>query len=352
MGNPPMERNAVIIKQEKAERAEAGSAMKRQSPAFFCLRFLCLLLFIVSSLNSHAQTNEQRSMLLVIGAAGETEYGEQFAASADLWKRAGTNGSFKISVIGENKEDTNDYAALLGTLTNELKQSTEELWIVLIGHGTFDGRAAKFNLRGPDISASEFAAALKPCKRPLAVIDCASGSGPFINALSAPGRVIITATKSGYELNATRFGNYLARDAADPAADLDKDGQTSLLEAFLMASRQTEDFYKEAGRLATEHALLDDNGDSLGTPADWFRGVRAVKKAADGKSVDGVRAHQMNLVRSPNEQELSPTLRARRDELEAQLSALRDHKSQLKEDDYYNQLEKILVETAKLYEKP
>ena len=177
-------------------------------------------------------------MLLVIGAAGEPEYGEQFAASADLWKRAGTNGGFKISVIGESKDDANDRSALLGALTNELKPSAEELWVVFIGHGTFDGRAAKFNLRGPDISADELAAALKPCKRPLAVIDCASASGPFLNALSAPGRVIITATKSGYEANATRFGNYLARDVADPAADLDKDGQTSLLEAYLMASRQ------------------------------------------------------------------------------------------------------------------
>ena len=310
-----------------------------------------LSLTLLCSSKMHAQTNDQRSMLLVIGAAGEPEYGEQFAASADLWKRAGTNGGFKISVIGESKDDTNDRSALLGALTNELKPSTEELWVVFIGHGTFDGRAAKFNLRGPDISADELAAALKPCKRPLAVIDCASASGPFLNALSAPGRVIITATKSGYEANATRFGNYLARDVADAAADLDKDGQTSLLEAYLMASRQVEDFYKEAGRLATEHALLDDNGDGLGTPADWFRGVRAVKKAVDGKSVDGVRAHQMNLVRSANEQELSPVLRTRRDELEAQLSTLRDRKSQMKEEDYYNQLEKILVETAKLYER-
>jgi hypothetical protein len=308
-------------------------------------------LFMMLVSTARAQTNEHRSMLLVIGAAGEPEYGEQFTASADLWKRAGTNGGFKISIVGENKEDTNDCSQLLSALTNEVKQSPGELWLVFIGHGTFDGRSAKFNLRGPDISAAELAAALKPCQRPLAVIDCASASGPFLNALSAPGRVIITATKSGYEANATRFGNYLARDVADPAADLDKDGQTSLLEAFLMASRQVDDFYKEAGRLATEHSLLDDNGDSLGTPADWFRGVRAVKKAANGKSVDGVRAHQMNLVRSANEQELSPTLRARRDELEAQLSALRDRKAQMKEDDYYNQLEKILVETAKLYEK-
>jgi len=309
-----------------------------------------LAIFFLMS-NAKAQTNEQRSMLLVIGAAGEAEYGEQFAASADLWKRAGTNGGFEISVIGEGGKGDNDRGLLLNALTNELKQSVEELWVVFIGHGTFDGRAAKFNLRGPDISADELAAALKACKRPLAVIDCASASGPFINALSAPGRVVITATRSGYEENVTRFGNYLARDVADPAADLDKDGQTSLLEAFLMASRQTQDFYKDAGRLATEHALIDDNGDGLGTPADFFLGVRAVKKAANGKTVDGVRAHQMNLVRSANEQELSPALRARRDEMEAQLSALRDRKSQMNEDDYYNQLEKILVGMAKLYEQ-
>jgi hypothetical protein len=165
-----------------------------------------------------------------------------------------------------------------------------------------------------------------------------------------PGRVIITATRSGNEVNVTRFGGYLARAIADPAADLDKDGQTSLLEAYLFASRQVEQFYKEAGRLATEHALLDDNGDGLGTPTDWFRGVRAVKAAADGKSVDGVRAHQLNLVRGEVEQELSPVTRARRDELEKQLSDLRSRKDGMKADDYYDQLEGILIEMARLYE--
>jgi hypothetical protein len=303
------------------------------------------------SLAVRANTNDQRTLVLVIGAPGDSEYAEQFSAAADLWKRAATNGGFNISVIGESTNGDNDRAELLTVLTNEIAYSADELWLVFIGHGTFDGRAAKFNLRGPDISADDLAAALKPCKRPLAVIQCASASGPFLNALSAPGRVIITATKSGYEVNATRFGNYLARAVADPAADLDKDGQTSLLEAFLMASRQVDDFYKNAGRMATEHALIDDNGDGLGTPADWFQGVRAVKKAADGKTVDGVPAHQMFLVRSATEQELSPELRARRDELESQLSALRDRKPRMKEDDYYNQLEKILVEMAKLYEK-
>jgi hypothetical protein len=343
MGNSQVERNAV----RDCRLPIADCRLRNQSAAYVALLVFFAIFFL--SLLARAQTNEQRAMLLVVGAAGEPEFGEQFKASADLWKRAGTNGGFQMSVIGESTNE-DDRAVLLNSLTNELKQSAEELWIVFIGHGTFDGRAAKFNLRGPDISAEELAAVLKPRKRPLAVIDCASASGPFINALSAPGRVIITATRSGYEENVTRFGNYLARDVADPAADLDKDGQTSLLEAFLMASRQTQDFYKDADRLATEHALIDDNGDGLGTPADFFRGVRAVKKAANGKTVDGVRAHQMNLVRSANEQELSPALRARRDELEAQLSALRDRKGQINEDDYYSQLEKILVGMAKLYE--
>lgn len=327
----------------------------RMTNAFMVgVRMMFVLFVIMSGLGSwrgYGQTNTQRTLMIVVGAAGEPEYGEQFVASADLWKRAGTNGGFHISVVGESTNGENDRVELLNVLTNEVTRAGDELWLVLIGHGTFDGRAAKFNLRGPDISADEFAGVLKPCKRPLAVIDCASASGPFLNALSAPGRVVITATKSGYEVDATRFGNYLARDVADPAADLDKDGQTSLLEAFLMASRHVQDFYKDAGRLATEHALLDDNGDGLGTQADWFKGVRAVKKAADGKTVDGVRAHQMHLVRSANEQELSPERRTQRDALEAQLSALRERKGNMKEDDYYQQLEKVLVGIAKLYEK-
>jgi len=315
------------------------------------LQSMLLLAMLFLSLVSSAQTNEQRTLLVVIGAAGELEYGRQFSAWADLWKQAATKGGLQTIVIGgETNNPENDLTRLLNVLTNEISKPAGELWLVFIGHGTFDERSAKFNLRGPDISANDLAAVLKPCKRPLTVIDCASASGPFINALSRPGRVIITATRSGNEVNVTRFGGYLAKAIADPAADLDKDGQTSLLEAYLFASRQVDQFYKEAGRLATEHALLDDNGDGLGTPADWFRGVRAFKAAADGKPVDGVRAHQLNLVRGEVEKELSPEIRARRDELEKCLSDLRLKKSGMKDDKYYNQLESILVEIARLYE--
>ena len=151
-------------------------------------------------------------------------------------------------------------------------------------------------------------------------------------------------------MSATRFGSYFARAITDPAADLDKDGQTSLLEAYLSAAQGVDSFYKEQGRLLTEHALLDDNGDGLGTPPDWFHGTRAVKTATGGKSVDGVRAHQWFLAPGKLERELPPEARARRDELEQKLSVLRGQKSKLNEDDYYRQLEAIMVETARLNE--
>jgi hypothetical protein len=323
----------------------------------YCRRFfdskcsIWMFVLLLFTANASAQTNQSRSLVLVIGAAGEAEYGEQFSKCAGLWKEAAAKGGLQVTVIGEDKDKPDeDLRRLLEVVTNEVAKPAGELWLVFIGHGTYDGRSAKFNLRGPDITATNLAAALKPCRRPLVVVQCASASGPFLSALSAPGRVIITATRSGYELNATRFGNYLARAIADPAADLDKDGQTSLLEAFLAASREVQQFYKEQGRMLTEHALLDDNGDGLGTPPEWFRGTRAVKSAANGKSVDGIRAHQVFLVPGEQERQLSAEVRSSRDELEQKLSALRLKKKEIKEDDYFAQLEVILLEMAKLYD--
>jgi len=314
------------------------------------LRILFASCCILASEKAWAETNDSRSLVLVVGAAGERSYGEKFASWANLWKQGAARGGFQTIVVGEDAPPgVNDKDRFLKVLHDETAKGRGELWLVFIGHGTFDGRDAKFNLRGPDLSAEELAAALKSCTRPVAIVQCASASGPFLPALSGPGRVVIVATRSGYEVNATRFGGYLARAVADPAADLDKDGQTSLLEAFLMAARQVDQFYREDGRLATEHPLIDDNGDGLGTPWDWFRGVYATRKPAEGKSVDGVRSQQWMLVRGESEQQLSPEARTRRDGLEQRLAALRLQKNQLDETTYYDRLEKIVSAIAGLY---
>ena len=171
-----------------------------------------------------------------------------------------------------------------------------------------------------------------------------------MNDLSGPNRVVITATKSGHEYNFARFGDFISSAISDPNADLDKDEQTSLLEAFLLASSRVREFYAGEGRLMTEHALLDDNGDKLGTPADWFQGVRAMKSAKNGAAVDGLRAARWHLVLSPREERLSADVRARRDEIERELARLRFKKGELAEVEYLKLIESLLVELAKLYE--
>ena len=290
-------------------------------------------------------------MIVVVGAAGTDEYAAQFAEWTDAWKQACSTSNVTFLTVGlDERQELSDRARLERLLGEQAQQTAAALWLVLIGHGTFDGRTPKFNLRGPDISADDLARWLEPVHCPIAVVNTASSSAPFLKELSAPERVIITATKSGFEQNYTRFGQYVAEAIVEPAADLDKDGQTSLLEAFLTASHRTSEFYAAAGRLATEHALLDDNGDALGTPADWFRGIRPVQRASDNASLDGYRAHQFHLRYSEAEARIPAGLRAKRNELELEVMRLRDARAQIPQETYFSKLEALLMEIARLYE--
>ena len=292
------------------------------------------------------------AVIVVVGAAGTPEYGAQFVKWAGLWEQSCSEGGAKYFAIGiDETGNPTDRNLLQQTLSAESQRTDTALWLVLIGHGTFDGRTAKFNLRGPDVSANDLAEWLKPVVRPLVLINTASSSAPFLSILSGPQRVVITGTKSGYEQNYSRFGEYLAGAITEPKADLDKDGQTSLLEAFLTASHRVDEFYLAASRLATERALLDDNGDGLGTRADWFRGIRPVQTPQDGAALDGYRAHQFHLVHSEAENKMPLDLRARRDKLELEVMALRDSKDKFSEEEYFSRLESMLYDIAQIYEQ-
>jgi hypothetical protein len=290
--------------------------------------------------------------MTIVGAPGEEEFGRNFVQWAGLWEKAAAKSGARFVGFGlATNQAATDRDQVRDYLASQLTNNASELWLVMLGHGTFDGKEARFNLRGPDFTATEFSEWLKPLTKPLAVIDASSSSGPFLNRLSAPGRVVITATRSGHEANYARFGQHLSESIGNLDADLDKDGQTSLLEAFLMASRNVLEFYKAEGRLATEHPLLDDNGDGLGTPPDWFRGVRAIKAAKNGAPLDGLRAHQFHLLRNDEDKRLAPELRARRDSLELSIAKLRDSKKEMDEEAYYGKLEQLLLELARIYEK-
>jgi hypothetical protein len=297
-----------------------------------------------------ASSGDRACVLVVVGASGSPDYAGQFSQWAEIWQAAAAKGGAESILLGRAQEPgTTDRDRMQSILLEKKTVGPEPLWIVLIGHGTFDGREAKFNLRGPDVTDVEFAQWISGSKRPIVVVNCASGSGPFINRLSSEGRIVIAATKSGYELNFARFGQYLAASIGDDRADLDKDGQVSLLEAYLMASSRVGEYYRNNSQLATEHALLDDNGDGLGTPAEWFRGTIATRRAKDGAGLDGNRAHQIHLIKSDREQQMPAELRRRRDQIELSVAALRDRKDKLAEDDYYRRLEDLMVELARLY---
>jgi hypothetical protein len=300
--------------------------------------------------STETSTN-QGTVLLVVGAFGGEEYGSNFVEQAQLWQTACAKAGCRQLTLGlEPVGATNDHDRLQQTLAAEPKEGSSQLWLVLIGHGTFDGKQARFNLRGPDVSDAELAGWLQPFRRPLVVIDTSSSSAPFLAKLSGTNRVIVTATRSGHEQNFARFGQYFAKALTAPEADLDKDGQVSVLEAFLAAASQTAEFYKLQGRLATEHPLLDDNGDGQGTPADWFRGLQVVKQPKDKAAVDGLLARQIDLVPSAGDRQLTPDQRAQRDRLERAVLLHRERKAQLPEDEYYRTLEKLLLDLATFYE--
>jgi hypothetical protein len=294
--------------------------------------------------------------VVVIGTEGDSEFLDVFTQSAERWADAAMKANVQATVIGrkpaeEASVNPIEKEQLRAALEAQPKTGSDPLWLVFIGHGTFDGREAKVNLRGPDISQNELLDWLRPFSRPVAVIDCTSASAPFLTKLSVKGmnRVIITATRTGSEINYARFGMFLSQSIIDPAADLDKDGQTSLLEAFLAASDRTAEFYKTESRLATEHALLDDNGDGLGTSADFFEGIRATKPARNGAAVDGPRAHQWVLLQTAEELALNPQQKQQRLALERQVESLRAQKASLPEETYYARLDVLMLQLAKVY---
>ncbi len=295
------------------------------------------------------------TVILACGPAGDAEFAPDFAAQVKAWTDACARAGAKLRRIGEgaaSAEGAEPDREQLRRLLAEEAAGEAELWLVLVGHGTFDGRESRFNLRGPDFTSAELAEWLQPVRRPFAFVHTGSASAPFLPRLAGPGRIVVTATRSGNEQNYTRFGRHFAEAVTEPASDLDRDGQVSLLEAYLAAAHRTREFYKAAGRLATEHPLLDDNGDGLGTPPDWFRGVLATRRARDGAALDGLRAHQFHLVPSAEERRLSPEARARRDALEGRLSEVRARKAQLAEDAYLRELEGVLRELAAVYAAP
>ncbi len=295
------------------------------------------------------QEPPEHELLVIVGAPGEDRYEAGFKAAASAWKRAADSTHARMEIVGLDTQDESDFERIENWVTTLDTESPVPVWIIYIGHGTHTQKRTLLNLKGADLDSETFATWLEPIKRPLVFIHGGSASAPFINRLSQPNRILITATRSGEELNYARFGERFANVIESRDGDSNQDGQVSLLEAFVATARSVELFYEEAGRLASEHPLIDDNGDQTGTPADWFRGERLVKEPEDDRMPDGFRSRQIALIASEQESRLSPEKRLARDQLEIELEQHRSLKKSMNESEYYQKLETILRELSKIY---
>jgi hypothetical protein len=190
------------------------------------------------------------------------------------------------------------------------------------------------------MTAAEFEPLLaRLAPRRVVFVNTASASGPFVEALSAPGRTIVTATRSGRESFATIFGGYFVDALTAEAADADKNNRVSVLEAFEYARREVAAAYERQGIILTEHALLDDAGDGKGTD----------KPAADGKIGRTAGLLALGTLGESEALPADPKVRALHEErraLERRVESLRLMKDGMDPQKYTSQLEALLTELA------
>jgi hypothetical protein len=296
-----------------------------------------LLTLLLCAMPLHAATY----YVTVAGLGGEPDYEQRFTAQAkDLDKvfKATGPGAHVFTLSGA-QATADGLKAALATVAQQATAS-DDFVLILIGHGSFDGTEYKFNLVGPDLSATEIAALCDKiaAKRQL-VVDTTSSSGGAVAALERSGRAVVTATKSGTEKNATVFARYFVEALQDPAADVDKNEAVTAMEAYTYASKKTAAFYDSQKRLATEHAVFDDIG--RGEP---------VRDAGNGQ---GQLLSNFTLLRYGAAQAVASdpakqALLARKEALEQKIDTLKYGKAAMDPAEYRSGLTAALLELAQV----
>jgi hypothetical protein len=278
----------------------------------------------------------------VAGLGGEPDYEQRFTSQAQEIDKLlhGSSTDAKVTTLSGPQATKANLQNALAAVSRDAKPG-DAFVLMLIGHGSFDGYDYKINLPGPDISGVELASMLDriPCTRQL-VVNMTSASGGSRASLEKANRVVITATKSGNEKNATVFARFWVEALRDPSADTDKNENVSALEAFTYASRKTAEFYDTQKRLATEHPTLEDTGQGDG------------ERKPSPENGEGLKAAQFSLLRIGSAQVAANTpekkaLLEKRDQLEEQIDKLKYEKAAMAADEYRKQLQGLLLELAK-----
>jgi hypothetical protein len=334
----------------RGRREAAGGRRQFTRSVWTLARAVILFASLLPLPASRAQTR----LVVISGLAGEPKYAESFHAWSNSLVDAARSryGLADSSIVWLAESPGKAPGRIAGRSSKEAIERTldglaarmrsgEQLVVVLIGHGSVQGDdGARLTLPGPDLSAADLARLLaRHGSRRVAVIVAASSSGDFVPALSAPGRVVITATKSGFERNESLFGGHFVAALAGDGADADKDGRVSLLEAFTYATREVRRAYEQENRLLTEHALLDDNGDRSGSGEP---GAAAKDGALARSFFLTAGAATAGVSNDPR----AAALRKEKEELESKIEALKARRDAMDAKAYEAELERLLVDLA------
>ena len=290
---------------------------------------------------------ETRWALIVSGASGGEKYAEQMATwRADLQKTLVGRYQFKPEFVKTlvdeaAKSGERGSAANVRALFSEIKKNQAKddfVLIVLLGHGTYDGEVAKFNLIGPDLTAKDWTDLIAGVQGRVALVNTTEASFPFLESLTAKGRVVITATDSPAQKYATVFPEYFVKAMNEASTDLDKNGRTSIYEVFAAASAAVKQHYEQRGQLTTERALLDDNGDG--------KGREASAEGPDG-GIARIAFLDSEVAAETTNPELAGLVRRRRG-LEQQAEEHKQLKGVVPDAEWNAQFEKLMVELAQV----
>jgi len=278
------------------------------------------------------------SALIVRGVAGSPEHETKFDKWTEGTQKALVEkfgfSSDRVIVLSDKKSAQAEIQKAFATLKQQLKP-TDTFFLFFIGHGSGEDGVYKFNISGPDYTADDYNKLLStlPVGRIVIVLGTPA-SGAAIEKFAGKNRVIITATRSGQEGNDIVFYDYFLEALESPAADEDKDQKISVWEAFKYAVAGTERFYKEEGRLATEHPQISDNGtEKTGVTT---KEVPLVARAT---------SFQVDRPIVSSDPKLQALLNQRR-EIEQKIEDLRINKNVIPETEYDKQMESLLVQLA------
>ncbi len=281
--------------------------------------------------------------LTVAGLGGEQEYEQRFtgwAKEIEMILKGEPNA--KLTTLMGPQATRANIQAKLAEFAKDAKPD-DNVILFLIGHGGYDETDYKFNVPGPDVSATDLATWLDKIPAHQLIVNMTSCSGGALATLEKSKRVVITATKSGTERNAPVFARFWIEALRDPAADADKNEIITALEAFRYAEAKTVKYYEESKRLATEHPLLEDagKGDGVRTPSiENGEGQTAGRFAV---------LHTGSAAALANDPEKQKLLKAKED-IEQKIDDLKYRKASLSVEDYRGQLTQLLLELAKTQE--